>query len=230
MSVADSYSDAVSYRARVGKSDSASDGAILDDLIAISRYLDRELDRFFTQDAAAVTRVVYPRGYHGGDPEAENPWRGVRGARLLDLDADLAVRPTSVIIDLNRTGSFSGYAALAQPDASGVSGGDYQLWPLNVDKGPEPKPWTQLYIPTWSGQFGFPPGCPVQVTAIWGWPAVPRAIARATEQLTAILRLESPRATQRIPEGIAAAVGESLEGQRIVAQLAQAYKRQRIFA
>lgn len=230
MPVTDAYSDATTYRARIGRTDAASDVAILADLVAVSRYIDRAVGRFFTKDAVPVARVTYPRGYHQGDPEAENPWRGVRGGRVLDVMADMSALPTSVVIDLNRTGTFVGYTALVQPDASGVTGGDYQLLPLNADKGPEPKPWTQLYIPTWSTQFGWPPGCPVQVTCAWGFPAIPNAIARATEQLTAILRLENPRATAQIPEDMNSTFGASPKAKSIIADILRTYERPVLFA
>lgn len=225
MPVTDAYSDAGTYRARLGKQDNGQDPAILDDMIAVSRMIDSICDREntgFNIDAAPTARVYYPRGYHGGDPEAENPWRGVRGARLLDVDEIGDTTGLSIIIDENRTGSFAGYTALASTD--------YQMFPLNADKGPAPSPFTQIYIPTWSTKFGWPPGCPVQVTAKYGYAAVPPAIKRATEQLTGILRLDTPRATERIPEAMQAAIAESPTGQKIIDMLLATYRRDRLYA
>ena len=51
------------------------------------------------------------------------------------------------------------------------------------------------------------------------------AIQRATIHLAGILRLESPRATQRIAEGIDQAISTSAQGQRIIRDLMEAYGR-----
>lgn len=64
-----------------------------------------------------------------------------------------------------------------------------------------------------------------EVTAIFGWPAVPKGIERATIDLTAILRLESPRATSHITESIDTVVGTSFEAQKIVDELSRVYAK-----
>ncbi|SRR6266508_1770599 len=217
MPVTAAYTDAATYRARLGKTDTAQDTAILEDLTAVSRFIDsaQVCSRFFTQDASAVARIYYPRGYYTGDPEAENPWRFVRGGRTLYVDDIASSAGLDIKVDDGRDGSFSGDASLAATD--------YQLFPLNADKGPEPKPWTSIHLPTWSTRAGWPSGCMVQVTAIFGWPQIPKAIVVGTINLTGILRLESPRATARTPEGLSAAFAESPEAQKIIEQLVRAY-------
>lgn len=65
----------------------------------------------------------------------------------------------------------------------------------------------------------------VEVTASWGWPAVPKAVELAAVHLAAILRLESPRATQRIQEGLDAVIGTSRQAQEIISELQRAYGR-----
>jgi|SRR5690554_699755 len=96
---------------------------------------------------------------------------------------------------------------------------DYELWPYNADKGPEPRPYMKIISPT-----GFCRGQRVKVTAKFGWPAVPAAIKSATIQLTAILRLESPRATRRIEE-LGSTIEASPDAQSIIRQLMDGYKR-----
>jgi hypothetical protein len=70
----------------------------------------------------------------------------------------------------------------------------------------------------------------VQVTARFGWPAVPQAIVQATCQLVGILRLESPRATSQISEGLDSVLGASFEAQKIVENLQRVYARRWVFA
>ena len=55
-----------------------------------------------------------------------------------------------------------------------------------------------------------------ELTSIGGWPAIPAAIARATYQLTGILRLQSPRATSQIPEAFDQALEASPTAKKIV--------------
>lgn len=198
MAVTDPYATPQQYRAIVSKSDTGDDGEIAADILAVSRYVDRCLGRFFTKDAAAVTRVfTLPHSLRNrsatvpyGWAESENPYVGSGWSRSIEVD-DMAAAPTSVILDLDRDGLFDDAAwALT----------DYELWPLNAAKGPEPRPYTSLVVPSWSLQAGFPIGARIQITAQWGWPAVPPAIVRATCHLTGILRLETPRATSRVNE------------------------------
>lgn len=220
--VTDAYATAEQYRLVVGKTSTAEDTTtIAADLLGCSRYLDRKLDRFFTQDAAVVQRIFYPSSSGTVDPEAENPWRFARGTRTLYVDDIATVTGLLIVIDANRQGTFSGYSNLAATD--------YQLFPMNAALGPEPKPFTSIVLPTWSTVQGWPPGAMIGVTAKWGWPAVPAAIQRATCQLVGILRLESPRATVQIADGIQAALDASPSAQRIVSELMQAYAKTKLY-
>lgn len=217
MPVEDAYATATLYRSLIRRNDSTDDTVILDDLKAVSRYLDRKLERFFTKDAAAVARVFYPNGYEAGDPEAENPWRFSTRSRDLRVDDIASTSGLSIKIDEDRDGLFSDETALASTD--------YQLFPLNADKGPEPAPWNVIHIPSWSAKSGWPPGSPVEVTAVWGWPAVPKAIERATCHMTAIVRLESPRAMNGVGQAVDEILDASPDSQRLVAQLSHVYRR-----
>lgn len=200
MAVTDAYASAAAYRKLISKTDSADDAEIDIDLKAVSRYLDRVLGRSFTKDARAVGRIFTRRPR--GDP------------RVLWVD-DLAAVPASIEIDEDG-GGFAGQTPLAADE--------FELWPLNAGRGPEPRPWTAIHLPPSSGRDGWPSGRRVKVTAQWGWPAIPEAIARATAHLTAVLRLETPRATRRVPE-LGGAFEASREAEGIVRELAGAYGR-----
>lgn len=196
MAVNTAYATAQQYREATGKTDKAQDAEITTDLTAISRYLDGKLGRFFSQDMEPVTRTYIPDTYTDG----------------LWVD-DLAEPPVIIKIDTRRNGKYE-----TELDAS-----DYELLPLNADKGPEPRPFTRIQLTFWGSYACFTPRERVQVTARYGWPEIPEAIQRATIHLTAILRLESPRATRRIAE-IGETIEASMDAQIIIRQLTDQYK------
>ncbi len=201
MAVGDAYASAAEYRGRINKSDTAVDAAILEDLTAVSRYIEWILGgRFFTQDAAAVARVYDP-------PRLSDS--------VLYVD-DVASKSGLVLkCDQDRDGLFS-------DETAWTIDSDFVVIPLNADKGPEPQPWTGIQLPSWSSKSW---AGRIELTAKYGWPAVPVAIKDACIQVTAILRLESPRATERVPEAIDKAVGESSLGRRLLGELVNAYRR-----
>lgn len=217
--ITDAYATAEEYRQGISpqKTDTSDDTEIDLDLLAVTRHLNNELGRSetgFNKDAAAVTRQ-YLGPYSGSvNPEAENPWKYARGQRLLYIDELVSV--TSVQTDEDGDGTV---------DTSWTKDTDYQLFPLNADKGPEPRPYTALFIPDWTTQrLRWPPGRLVAINGVWGWPSVPPAIKRACIQLTAILRLESPRATSQIND-VGAVLATSGVAQGIIQRLAQNYGR-----
>lgn len=130
----------------------------------------------FNKDASPTTRVVYPTA----------------SGRSLVVPPIAASAGIVLKVDSNLIGDFSGYTAI--PDA------DYELLPR--DAALMGLPYTEIYIPPWasSSTYLWANDVPVQVTATFGWPAVPEAIKRATVELTAIVRLESPRGTNRIDD------------------------------
>lgn len=196
MAVSDAYATVSQYRSVIGKTDTAQDGDIQTDLLAISRYLDGKLGRFFTQDAAAVARVYVP----------------TKNSTSIQV-GDLAANPTSVKLDTNQDGVFE----------TTLTATDYELLPLNANKGPEPWPFNEIGLTPWGDYSLFYKGIRVEVTAKFGWASVPDAIQRATIQMTAILRLETPRATRRIAE-LGDVMEASGDAMNIVRQLAGKYK------
>src|SRR3972149_2249474 len=85
MAVVDSYATLAEYKVRVNLTTTGDDAAITAQLGAVSRLIDRECRRFFTQDAAVVTRI-----FDGN------------GASRLWLPADIATATGLVVkVDLN---------------------------------------------------------------------------------------------------------------------------------
>jgi hypothetical protein len=198
MAVTDAYASAAAYRAAI-KPDAATDGdaGILADLTAISRYLDGKLGRFFTKDAADTT-VVY---------EAED------ARSFLDI-GDYAAAPTSILVDDDGDGT---------PEAA-LAASAYELQPRDALILPEPWPYTRIALTRWGTRGVWTPGIRVAVVGKRGWPAVPVGIGSATIQFTALWRLETPRATRRIPE-MGEAIESSPDAQRILKALLDQYLR-----
>lgn len=176
MAIGDAFVTAAAYRARIVKSSSSVDSAIESSLKTTSRWLERILGvESFNKDGTATSRV-----YIGN------------GSRCLDVAEIASTAGLAIKIDEDDDGDFSDETALATTD--------YELRPLNADKGPEAKPWTEIYLPNWSNYGVWPAGQRVQVTAIHGWPAVPDAIANICIEFTSMMRGESPWFTGRIAE------------------------------
>lgn len=198
MALSDAYATAAEYRAVIKPdADAAGDAAILSDLKAISRYLEGKLGRFFNKESADSTLYFAPS-------DASDRFE----------IGDYSAVPTSITVDDDGDGTPETVLATT----------DYELWPLNAALEPEPQPYTQLVLPTWGTRGYWAAGARIKVVGKRGWPAVPEPVKSATIRLTAILRLESPLATRRIPE-----MGESIESspdaQRIVRYLTEQYKR-----
>lgn len=225
MAIDDAYATVAAYKAgpQTRRMSGTDDPDIGEDLQAISRYMDRKLHQpsGFNKDVAAVVRYYRTMGSPrmGGIPEnwaeTENPWRYVKGQNTLYVDniAD----PTGMIvrIDQNRSGVYDTTVTPAQ----------YQLWPRNAAVGPEPKPYNALFLPPYSTfSLLWTPYCDVEITAIWGWPSVPKAIERACIQLTGILRMDSPRAT-RLVTAVDNVMDTSYEAQNIIKELMMAYTK-----
>lgn len=231
MAYADAYATVDEYRAEITKSDDASDGLIAVDLEAVTRLVDKFTHRFFQFTDAVQTRKYWTSftrsggaGYSlmGNNPaigwaESENPWLGMRGANRLIVDDIATASGLLVTVDTNHDGSF--HTAL-------VLDTDFQLWPRNAALMPEPKPYNMLYMLPYGPQLAvWPPMTEVKVIATFGWPVtVPKAIKSAVIQLTAILRLESPRATMRISQ-FEGTIGASPKAMHIVDELVDAYTK-----
>ena len=214
MAVTDSLATAAEYRTAIRKDDTTDDTEILNDITAVTRYMERALGCFFTKDASAIARDYYAPSQGPVYPEAENPWKYAgKYTRTLHLDTDL-VSVTTLVTDDNSDGT---------PETTWAAT-DYQLIPLNADKGSEARPYTALYCPQWSTKLGWPPTRIVRITGVWGWPAVPAAVKRGAINLAAILRLESPRSSRNV-SSIGDVISVSKEAQGIVDDLTRVYGR-----
>lgn len=160
-SLVDPYLTAEEYRARIGKTDNAEDATVITPvLLAISRFFEKECGgRFFNMDAAAVVRT-----YDGN------------GETLLYVD-DIATATGLVVkVDLDGDYAFTG------TDETLTINTHFWLGPPNVLLEPEPQPYRYLQIrpdnsvlSIWPEQLRS-----VQVTAKFGWPAVPAILRDAT--------------------------------------------------
>lgn len=219
MTLSDSYGTPALYRNLIHKSDPGHDEDIRGDLAAMSRYLEYKLKDFFNKDDELTVRYfdapskTMPNAWSSGSyAEAENPYRYLRGEPYIYIDSIASITGLVIAVDDNRDLSYSTILASNQ----------YLLHPRNALVGPEPRPYQYLARPTGSNWV---PGANLKITAIWGWPAVPQPIIRACIHLTAILRIESPRATNSIDQ-MDNAVGASKECQDILHNMLKPYKRQ----
>ena len=106
--------------------------------------------------------------------------------------------------------------------SSVIAATDYQLMPLNAEFGPEAMPWTEIVL-----QHAIS-GRSVSVTASWGWPAIPQAVIEATINMTAELRLETPRATTTI-DSLGNTEKVSPNAMKIARQIGLVYRRRDVF-
>jgi hypothetical protein len=197
MAMTDAYVTAAEYRAATGMVDTSKDAEILKDLKAVSRHIEKTMKRFFNVDSTDKTRVYYVPA------DSTSLW----------ID-DLSAAPTSIKIDQDGDGVCEVTLETT----------DYELWPINATLDPEPRPYMKIVMTPWGDEIVFSKGERVEVVGKFGWPAVPEAVKRATIHLASILRLESPRATTRIPE-MGDVISASPEAQHIIRQLLDQYKR-----
>lgn len=180
MAITDAYATVEEYMTAGGSPmlSTENNAAITRDLLAVSRFLDRQLgwEAGFQKDSTGVERTYVARGCR----------------------VDVA--------------NFVSISAL---EVDGVVTTDYVKLPRNAAVGPEPQPYRQV-----EGSWGW--GAELDITAIWGWPAVPSAIKTATIELTRIWRIESPRASSSIQE-VNVFVGMSSVAKNLLAAIPDAY-------
>jgi hypothetical protein len=153
------YSDLVSLKAYMAIQVSTNDGLLDFALGAASRAIDSFCQRRFWLDDTPVARTFIPQGL-----------------THLELDDDIGSTTGLVIkTDASGDGTFETTWTTA----------DYQLLPVNAAAAwPEAKPWTEIravgtktfpwLVNTWLTRLDR-----VQITAAWGWPAVPDPVVQA---------------------------------------------------
>lgn len=173
------YAKVEEFKASVGSLSGKHDDEIEDALAAASAVIDHESAQTFDLEAAAEARIYVVR-YSG---------------RTLSVDNIASVTGLEVKRDDDADGSFADETAWAATD--------YELQRfghLNADKGREAKPWNEIYVPSWSTKTSWVKGERVQVTAVWGWAAVPAEVKSYCIKLAKLILNVGPEATQSIPE------------------------------
>lgn len=194
MALVDAYATKDEYYAAHGKTSTTDDIAVNRTLEAVSRLIDKRLDRKngFLKDAAATIRIYVPKGtgrrQRDDWAESENPWLYGGMTRVLDVE-DIGGAITSILLDETNDNTYG----------TTLATNDYELLPRNAAVHGEP--YRQISMTPWGSYAGgWPAGRHVKVTAIHGWPSVPAAIKVATIELAAILMIDSAFATGRISE------------------------------
>jgi hypothetical protein len=156
MALTNSYATLATLKSYLGISVSTLDTQLESALNAASRSIDNYCGRRFWTDPSVVTRTF-----------AGN------GSNLLDLPDGIATTTGLVVkTDTTADGTF----------ATTWAATDYQLLPVNAPYAfPEAEPWTQIQA---LGAYTFLAGTAarpnaVQITAKWGWPAVPDPVVQA---------------------------------------------------
>lgn len=176
------YADVARFRAQTGLIGQINDAVAESLLKAVSRWMERKLgvESFNLSDAASA-RVFVASADH-----------------LNSATATLRVPPIgsltnfAVKIDTDGDGDFADEVALASTG--------YELLPRDAATRPEPEPWTKIALYRWGEYTVWPVDTRVQVTAFWGWPAVPEAIQYACVEFAQMVRGEGAFATGRISE------------------------------
>ena len=209
MAINTAYATAAEYRARIKKTDTGDDTEINLSITSVCRVIDRLTGMTatgFQEDSGNVTRIFHP------DPLAPDP---------TVLSIPPLVTLAAVKIDTDQDGSFSDETALDITQRTG----DVLLWPTDATDGPEDQPYTELRTSPWGAYpDGWPRNLEVSVQGTWGWPGgVPATIKSACIELTGILRLETPRATNVVNE-VGDVTSMSGEATRIVRDLYMSYR------
>ena len=147
------YATLSELKAYLGITDTASDTQLTDSLVTASRGIDHFCGRRFFADVAATARIFVPRDRH-----------------VVKTDDFQSTSGLIIQADTGDDGTF----------ASTLASTDYELEPFNNLNDGEPG-WPYYRItyltstwPIWNNRRGV-----VQVTAKWGWSAVPGPVKQA---------------------------------------------------
>lgn len=156
MPITNGYTSLADIKARLSITDAVDDVSLELAVEAASRAIDGVCEQRFYLDASTSARTYRVPALRAGDSTMIDPFDG-------------STTPT-VAIDDDGDGTF---------ETALVVGTDVQLEPL-VRTDPEPRPVTELRF--LSRGVGASSGRPqLQITAKWGWPAVPKAVKQAAE-------------------------------------------------
>jgi len=144
------YATVAELKGRLGITDAVDDVALAAVLSSVSRQVEGYCGRVFTLSASA-TRTFTARS-------------------LQTCAVDDLVSVTTLTTDEDALRTY----------ATTWASGTYELWPYNAATAPEPQPYLELRVTRPEDGYYFPTyaRC-VQVTGVWGWPAVPVAVNEA---------------------------------------------------
>src|SRR4051812_37080878 len=153
------YTDLTTFKAYMGITVSTLDTQLTMALNAASRSIDNYCQRKFWLDSVAVARTFQPKYLS-----------------YIDLEGDIGSL-TDLVVKTGASGDGTFGTTWAATD--------YQLYPVNAPYAfPEAEPWTAIravgtktlpwLVDRWLTHLDR-----VQVTAKWGWPAVPDAVVQA---------------------------------------------------
>lgn len=174
MTWAPDYCTAVEFKGEARIDDTVDDTQIGYAITAASRAVDRATGRQFGVTSSGENRVYTAR------------WDRQRRRHVVDVDDFQTTTGLAIAFDLDDDQTFE----------SSLVAGDWRLWPLNASS--IGVPWTRLIV---NRDATYQPNrCEgaVQVTATWGWTAVPTTIKQAT-----ILQASRFLARRDSPFGIA---------------------------
>src|SRR5205809_6983324 len=159
MALTDSYSTKALLKARVNiqAGDTGDDAALDSALASASRDIEGWCGRNFNDAGVTSARIYYPRDL-----------------ATFEVDDFSTTAGLIVAFDFSNAGTYT----------SIVSSANYQLEPLNgVVDGTPGWPYYRIHViqtwtPIWWTSIGYPRAS-IQVTAQWGWAAVPSPVSEA---------------------------------------------------
>ena len=147
------YATVSELKAYLAITDTASDTQLTDSLVTASRGIDHFCGRRFFADSSATARVFVPRDRH-----------------ILKTDDFQSTSGLIVAVDTGDNGLF----------ATTLTAADYELQPFNNVVDGEPGwPYYRINYVTSTWPLNNNRDGSVQVTAKWGWAAVPGPIKQA---------------------------------------------------
>jgi hypothetical protein len=152
MALNDAYITLAQLKTYLGVADTADDTALTDAINSITEEIDEYCGRQFNVNGSATARVYQP----------SSPY-------LLEPDDISTATGLVVKVDSAGDGTY----------ATTVAATNYELRPLNgVVDGRTGWPYTQICAVNYRWPTSWQVA-PIQVTANWGWPAVPKAVLQS---------------------------------------------------